>query len=486
VAAQAAEAVQSLTPPAGGGPASGGGAAAALAYAHSMIGKLPESAGNNLGPALDQFEAQYGFHGAPWCGIFVGHALQAAGLNVPHSVASVAAILQLAQTGDGPFQKGILPVSAIRPGDLVTFGGTEHVALVTSVQSDGIHTIAGNTSQSNVSETTYSPSSVTGVVRPNYGTAPDHARIMTALASSSAAPPAGAGQAAVPPPAAQGAAVQGAAAPGAAAQGAAASTAAGGAPGTPGASQPPETNSPMFEAAHHNPSAAQRHTVQFMASVDPNSTSPAGGQPAGAPAAGAVPGGAPAAASGVPATAGGVPGAAVPGAPVPGTGAATPADQLVAQAGAVPAGAITVSSSILTSGQEQFVARLSQLTGMNPRVAGAWVLAEESGSAATARQAANNYNWLNIGYFDSGAGKIAFDQAFSNPVSAAEQTARFLEGKWGGASSSIRAILNTVHQDPQTQMQAIADSDWASSHYGGGANLRGTFDELGNMQVQQA
>ena len=97
----------------------GGGAAAALAYARSMIGKLPESAGMNLGPQLDKFEAEFGYHGAPWCGIFVGHALQAAGLKVPHTVASVAVILDLARSGDGPFQKGILPVSAIRPGAAV-------------------------------------------------------------------------------------------------------------------------------------------------------------------------------------------------------------------------------------------------------------------------------------------------------------------------------------------------------------------------------
>jgi len=30
------------------------------------------------------------------------------------------------------------------------------------------------------------------------------------------------------------------------------------------------------------------------------------------------------------------------------------------------------------------------------------VLAEESGSAATSRQSANNNDWLNIGYTDSG------------------------------------------------------------------------------------
>ena len=158
------------------GPAAGSsphtGPTAVLDYARSMIGKLPESTGPNMGPALDKFEAQYGFHGAPWCGIFAGHALQAAGLKVPHSVASVASILDLARNGDPPFVKGILPISAARPGDLATFGGAEHVAIITKIDAAGVHTIAGNTSQSNVSETIYSPSSVTGVVRPDYALAP--------------------------------------------------------------------------------------------------------------------------------------------------------------------------------------------------------------------------------------------------------------------------------------------------------------------------
>ena len=149
-------------------------------------------------------------------------------------------------------------------------------------------------------------------------------------------------------------------------------------------------------------------------------------------------------------------------------------------------GAISVSSTILTSGQEKFAGRLAQLTGLDPRVVSAWELAEESGGAAQAREAAGNFNWLNIGYFDSGAGKIAFDKSFGDPVSAAEQTADFLKGKWGGASPGIRAILNTVGRDPQEQMTAIANSGWASSHYGGGANLRATYDELGDLKVTRA
>jgi hypothetical protein len=42
-----------------------------------------------------------------------------------------------------------------------------------------------------------------------------------------------------------------------------------------------------------------------------------------------------------------------------------------------------------------------------------------------------------------------------------------------------------VGQGPEQQIAAIANSDWASSHYGGGANLRGTYDELADMTIQR-
>jgi hypothetical protein len=438
----------------------GGGAAAALAYARSMIGKLPESAGNNLGPQLDKFEADFGYHGAPWCGIFVGHALQAAGLKVPHTVASVAAILDLARSGDGPFQKGILPVSAIRPGDLVTFGGTEHVAIVTHVDAAGIHTIAGNTGQSNVSETTYSPSSVTGVVRPKYGVAP-HEAMAAATAGGAGAATAG-GPGAAPPAADVAVPAQPTADVGVPAQ-PTADVAVPAQPETPVPQPQPQPGSAVFKAVERH-GHAHRHTVQFMATVQPSPGSPLFDQQAGG---------------------GGVPGhdAAVP--------RAAGLDQQPAGQGpgigvAPSGGSISVSSTILTSGQEKFAGRLAQLTGLDPRVVSAWELAEESGGAAQAREAAGNFNWLNIGYFDSGAGKIAFDKSFGDPVTAAEQTADFLKGKWGGASPGIRAILDTVGRDPQEQMSAIANSGWASSHYGGGANLRATYDELGDLKVTSA
>jgi hypothetical protein len=147
-------------------------------------------------------------------------------------------------------------------------------------------------------------------------------------------------------------------------------------------------------------------------------------------------------------------------------------------------GSITVNSPLLTHGQEEFVGRLAMLTGLNPRVVGAWALAEESSGAAEGREAQGNNNWLNIGYFDSGAGAIAFNRAFDNPDSGAEKTADFLEGKWGGASPDIRSILGTRNESPEAQINAIANSDWASSHYGNGSDLRATYRELAGLKVR--
>ncbi len=605
----------------------GSGVDAALTYAHAMIGKLPESAGSNLGPQLDKFESDFGFHGAPWCGIFAGHVLEAAGLKPPHTVAAVASILDLARSGDPPFLKGVLPVSEARPGDLVTFGGTEHVAVVIKVDAAGVHTVAGNTSQSNVSETTYSPNSVTGVVRPDYasgtpGSIPgvwdySGAQPPSALDAADAAP---SGATAPPPPtsgagyvnplpdtaqigrtdmgvdadlnpgdpivapgtsrvlgitpnwyrgqpyvalqlldgpmkghnyflaeqitpnvsvgqivqqgqpiahyAASGTGIEigwagpnweqtlaqattgysegeqtaagrsfrdfldglghngsspssvpDAAVPDAdASAGPDPDAGAGPDPDAVAPAPDPSTAAPTPPApapftvleSHHR--GAPRHTVQFLPAVQPSPGSPLYGQ-APAPALSDPPS-APAVTE--------TPGAA-------GTAQPPAVEPVLDQAAAVPTGgSISVSSSLLTPGQAKFAGRLAELTGLDPHVVAAWELAEESGSAAQGREAASNFNWLNIGYFDSGAGRIAFEKTFGDPVSAAEQTAKFLKGEWGGASSSIRAILNSVGHSPDEQMSAIANSDWASSHYGGGANLHGTYNELGDIQIEKS
>jgi hypothetical protein len=129
----------------------------------------------------------------------------------------------------------------------------------------------------------------------------------------------------------------------------------------------------------------------------------------------------------------------------------------------------TVADGRLTAGQQQFASRLAQRTGLDPKVIGAWLLAEESGGAAKSRQAANNNNWLNIGYTDSGT-YGASDSIWANPVTAADATAGWLQGQdtipgYGRASAGIKAVLQTAGQPAQAQIAALQHSGWASSGY---------------------
>jgi hypothetical protein len=106
---------------------------------------------------------------------------------------------------------------------------------------------------------------------------------------------------------------------------------------------------------------------------------------------------------------------------------------------------------------------------MSPQVIGAWLLAEESGGAATARQSAGNNDWLNIGYTDS-ATYGAADSVWSDPTTAANATAGWLQGQntipgYGTASAGVQAILATAGQAPAAQVSAIQQSGWASSGY---------------------
>ncbi|HEY5430164.1 MAG TPA: hypothetical protein VIK04_13695 [Solirubrobacteraceae bacterium] len=124
---------------------------------------------------------------------------------------------------------------------------------------------------------------------------------------------------------------------------------------------------------------------------------------------------------------------------------------------------------MLTSGQQQFASQLASDTGLDPGVVSSWLLAEESGGAATSRQSAGNNDWLNIGYTDSGTYGSA-DSVWSNPVTAADATAGWLKGQntipgYGTASAGIQAIVATAGQPPGTQISALQSSGWASSGY---------------------
>ena len=141
-----------------------------------------------------------------------------------------------------------------------------------------------------------------------------------------------------------------------------------------------------------------------------------------------------------------------------GTTSATATGSLPAQAG-----------TMLTSAQQTFASRLAADTGLDSGVVSAWLLAEESGGAAVSRQAANNNDWLNIGYTDSGTYGSA-DNIWADPAAAADATAGWLKGQntipgYGTASSGIQAILSTAGQAPEAQISALQNSGWASSGY---------------------
>lgn len=127
------------------------------------------------------------------------------------------------------------------------------------------------------------------------------------------------------------------------------------------------------------------------------------------------------------------------------------------------------ASTMLTSDQQQFAGQLASDTGLDPSVVSAWLLAEESGGAAVSRQSAGNNDWLNIGYTDTRT-YGATDSVWSDPTTAADATAQWLEGQssvagYGTASSGVQSILASVGQTPEAQIQAIQASGWSSGGY---------------------
>lgn len=137
------------------------------------------------------------------------------------------------------------------------------------------------------------------------------------------------------------------------------------------------------------------------------------------------------------------------------------------------------AAQMLTPGQQQFATQLAAQTGMDPQVISAWMLAEESGGAATSREQAGNHNWLNIGWTDSGRYGTA-GAVWSDPISAANATAGWLKGGdtiagYGRASAGVQSILTSAGQPPATQIAALQHSGWASSGY---PDLPGVYSML--------
>jgi hypothetical protein len=164
----------------------------------------------------------------------------------------------------------------------------------------------------------------------------------------------------------------------------------------------------------------------------------------------------------------------VGGAPVPLASAAAPTAVASTPFATVLAQAQGLALSpraqeLLTPGQRTFVAELARETGLDQRVVAAWCLAEQSSTAADAREAAGNHNWLNIGYTDSGT-YGADAPVWRDPVSAARATAGWLRGEdavagYGRASAGVQAILHAAGLPPEAQVAALQRSGWASSGY---------------------
>ncbi len=117
----------------------------------------------------------------------------------------------------------------------------------------------------------------------------------------------------------------------------------------------------------------------------------------------------------------------------------------------------TAAEGLLTSGQEAFGARLVADTCLNPQVVTAWMLAEESGTAARGRQQENNNDWLNIA-MDGNGYRGAPTAIWSNPTTAADATAGWIAGRntvpgWSPGLATA-SILKAAAQKPSAHLSA--------------------------------
>lgn len=82
----------------------------------------------------------------------------------------------------------------------------------------------------------------------------------------------------------------------------------------------------------------------------------------------------------------------------------------------------------------------------------------------------------------SRSGQPATLRAFKYPATSSSRAA-------SGVSSSMASLRSAGSmrggRSPDEQMAAIANSDWASSHYGGGTHLHGTYNELEDIRVEK-
>jgi len=157
------------------------------------------------------------------------------------------------------------------------------------------------------------------------------------------------------------------------------------------------------------------------------------------------------------------------------------ADELAQAQGSVSAQPVAQAASsapivqgTLTSGQQQFASTLAADTGLDPQVIGAWLLSEESEEAAVSRQAANNNDWLNIRYTDSGT-YGSTDSIWSSPAatricrrstSSSPSNGASPAGPAGGASVGSRVPPRGAHEEGHTSGLTPAGSRHESTRSG--------------------
>lgn len=146
-------------------------------------------------------------------------------------------------------------------------------------------------------------------------------------------------------------------------------------------------------------------------------------------------------------------------------------------------------SESLTRGQQVFAGTFAKETGLDPHVVGAWLKAEQSGEAAKNYEDKSYYNWLNIARTDSGDASGAHSQVWTNPQTAAKASAEWIKGQghlaseYGAPASGVHNILHSAGRGPQAEIEAIANSGWASSGYEHGNTLRELYGELAGQHI---
>jgi hypothetical protein len=141
-------------------------------------------------------------------------------------------------------------------------------------------------------------------------------------------------------------------------------------------------------------------------------------------------------------------------------------------------GSAKISAPGLSKSQRTFAQVLAKETGLDPKVVGGWVLAEQ-GYASGDYEARDYHNWLNIGPHMEAP-------EFGSPATAAKATAAFLRGEKWGAGAGIPGILpNAVGKSPEEQVEVLRGSGWDAAGYQDGIpwqDVTATPINTGNQQ----